>query len=133
MATGRWFLAAVFLAGCASRPNFLATVKPLEIGVPPQGLCLAIPTDPSAPLKYWDGGEDCSDRMSSVGETQFVSEASQHAQRTVRFDIPLHVGVAHVAVQIAANRVRSLQTGVEQPLHGLNTIPTSSIDQYLRR
>jgi hypothetical protein len=124
--TGRWFLAAFLLTGCANRPNFLATVKPLD------GLCFAIPTDQSAQLKYWDGGKDCFDRTSSVMETRFVSEPSQNAQRTVRFDVPLHFGVAHIAVQITADRGRSLRTGAEQPLRGLVAVPPSTIDQYTR-
>jgi hypothetical protein len=133
MPLGRWLLAAVILAGCAGRPTFLATVKPLEIVVPTQGLCLAIPADPSASLKYWGGDKDCSDRMSSVGETQFVTETSWNAQRTLRFEFPLHVDVAHIAVQVAGDRVRSLQIGAEQPPHGLASVPASATDQYLRR
>jgi hypothetical protein len=126
-------VAAGLLAGCATRP-FLVTAKPINIGTGRDGVCLAIPTKASEPLKYWDPGKDCSERFSSVGEAQVVTEgASRSGERTIRFDVPLHVGVAHVSLQVTADRVRCPQTGGEQALQELSAIPASDIDRYLTR
>ena len=122
-------LALSALAAC-QRPSdgLLVTTKPLDVGIPPHALCIAVTTAEPVRVDYWDPGADCSTRMSGVGTAIVAGVAKAgDTDRTVRVRIALHVGVADVSLRVTSSSIRSLQTGAEQPARFQKSIPASPI------
>jgi hypothetical protein len=108
--------------------GLLVTTKPLDVGIAPHPLCIAVTTAEPLRVTYWDPGADCSTRWSSVGTAVIVDVANAgRAERTVRVRIALHVGMAEVSLRVTPRSIRSLQTGALQPARPQTSIPSSSV------
>ena len=123
---GLLFAAVVTLSGGCAQPTsgFLITDKPLDVGVPPNPICIAVTSDIPPHISYWEPGTDCSTRNSSVGAAQVVSVSKPDpTSLLVSLRIAMHAGVADVTLRVTPTSVRCVGTGAEQSARLQKALP----------
>src|SRR5262245_35185607 len=128
----RFVLIATFLTlglvGCRSTltrsvPRYVVTAAPIDVGISPRGLCIAVdPTDPKG-VWWWEPGRSgCSSR--STGPAVFRAEDARVAPAAsgttaIYFRLQLHTGpgegprFADVRLALRDTEIRSIPSGMQ--------------------
>lgn len=127
--SGAGIVLVLALAGCA-RPRYVVTARPIDLGLGPDGFCVAIDTRDPRGVWWWQPGlastSDCSHR--STGPSVFhadravVAASGQPGVTDVRFRMGLITRPGSQAppfrdihLRLDATHLRSTATGSDVP------------------
>ena len=128
----RWVLVVLALAplSCQSSARYVVTVAPIDVGVGPDGLCVAVDPKDEHGVWWWEprnGG--CSSQSSGPGlfhpEDAIVSQLAKSGPISLRFRLGTHsLTRPFVDVRLTADEseMRSMDTNSRVPVKRRNAL-----------